>query len=397
MVQRAVPVLFLWLGSAPIAAPLAAPSAAQGALLVTSRFSDQVLRYDAQSGDFLGVFATGGGLDNPVGLTFGPDGNLYVASGETDEVLRYDGTTGAPLGSFGGGGLDAPRQLNFGPDGDLFVASGATNEILRFDAASGTFLGVFAAGGGLNGPTSFTFGPDGDLYVGSVLDDRILRFDGESGAFLGPFVTDHIDGPHDLAFGPDHRLYVSNAFAARIVRFDGASGAFVDVFVSDLRLSAALGLSWNEAGDLVVVNQGRDEVRRYDGVTGELLGTLVVPGTGGLDGPLFATLEPSPGFAVQAPIPGVAGVSNVVVITGAPPGAGLWLGVGDHFLARALPGPAGPWWLAPLVARSPLVADESGRAFLRATVPAEAAGDRYLLWAFERASRRASPITRHRF
>lgn len=392
MVQRAVVVSFLVLGSAPFAPPMTA----QGALLVTSRFTDEVLRYDAASGEFLGVFASGGGLDNPVGLTFGPDGNLYVGSGETDEVLRYDGATGAFLGSFGGGGLDAPRQLNFGPGGDLFVASGATNEILRFDAASGTFLGVFAAGGGLDGPTSFTFGPDGDLFVGSVLDDRILRFDGESGAFLGPFVTDHIDGPHDLAFGPDHMLYVSNAFAARIARFDGVTGAFVDNFVTDLRLSAALGLSWNEAGDLLVVNQGRDEVRRYDGFTGEFLGALVAPGAGGVNGPLFATLEPRSGFEVQAPVPGVAGVSNVVVITGAPPGALLWLGVGDRFIARSF-GPSGPWWLAPVVARAPLVADESGRAILRATVPADAIGERYLLWAFERESRRQSPILRYRF
>ena len=78
--------LFLFLCPAPFA---------QTEILVSSRFTDQVLRYDLASGAFLGVFASGGGLDNPVGLTFGPDGNLYVASGETDQVLRYDGTSGA--------------------------------------------------------------------------------------------------------------------------------------------------------------------------------------------------------------------------------------------------------------------------------------------------------------
>jgi glucose/arabinose dehydrogenase len=59
-------------------------------LLVTSRNTDEVLRYDLATGAFLGVFAAGGGLDNPVGLTFGPDGHLYVASDVTDQVLRYD-------------------------------------------------------------------------------------------------------------------------------------------------------------------------------------------------------------------------------------------------------------------------------------------------------------------
>ncbi|MBO1351009.1 MAG: hypothetical protein EBE86_028245 [Hormoscilla sp. GUM202] len=63
-------------------------------LLVSSANSDEVLRYDATTGFFLDVFASGGGLDNPFGLTFGPDGNLYVSSSLTDQVLRYDGTTG---------------------------------------------------------------------------------------------------------------------------------------------------------------------------------------------------------------------------------------------------------------------------------------------------------------
>ena len=45
---------------------------------MSSRFTHQVLRYD-ERGNFLGVFASGGGLLNPVGLTWGPDRHLYVA------------------------------------------------------------------------------------------------------------------------------------------------------------------------------------------------------------------------------------------------------------------------------------------------------------------------------
>jgi hypothetical protein len=63
---------------------------------------------------------------------FGPDGNgdgaqdLYVASGETDEVRRYDGNSGAFIDIFvtaGSGGLDDPGDLAFGPDGSLVVSS----------------------------------------------------------------------------------------------------------------------------------------------------------------------------------------------------------------------------------------------------------------------------------
>jgi len=42
-----------------------------GNLYVTSR-SNAVLRYDGKTGAFLDVFASGGGLEDPAGLVFGP-------------------------------------------------------------------------------------------------------------------------------------------------------------------------------------------------------------------------------------------------------------------------------------------------------------------------------------
>ena len=76
-----------------------APSAYSMTLLVSSGDTDSVLRYNAATGAFIDTFASGGGLDDPEGLAFGPDGNFYVTS-RSNAVLRYDGTTGEFLGVF---------------------------------------------------------------------------------------------------------------------------------------------------------------------------------------------------------------------------------------------------------------------------------------------------------
>ena len=70
-------------------AALALPARAHGDLLVSSRFTDNVLRYDAHTGAFKGVFAAGNGLDNPNGIAYGPDERLYVGLGDVARVLRF--------------------------------------------------------------------------------------------------------------------------------------------------------------------------------------------------------------------------------------------------------------------------------------------------------------------
>lgn len=85
-------------------------------LLVGSTNSNEILRYDGQTGAFVGAFASGSGLDGPRGLAFGPDGNLYLASNGEDVVRRYQGQTGDFIDVFAsGGGLDAPTFAVFVP------------------------------------------------------------------------------------------------------------------------------------------------------------------------------------------------------------------------------------------------------------------------------------------
>ena len=212
-----------------------------GLLYATGKFSDNVQRFDPDTGALVDEFVTSGsgGLDNPTGLAFGPDGNLYVSSRATDQVLRYNGTTGAFIDVFvtaGLGGLDRPSEMMFGPDGNLYVSSEFTDAILRFNGQTGAFIDPFVAAGagGLNGPTGFDFGPGGDLYVSSSNTNSVLRFDGSTGASMGTFVTSGLgglDGPGGLSWGPDGYLYVVSSDLAELIRYDNA-GNYVDTIVA---------------------------------------------------------------------------------------------------------------------------------------------------------------------
>jgi hypothetical protein len=199
----------------------------------------RVARFDGRTGAYLGDFVpTGsGGLTFPQGLVFGPSGrgaaqfDLYVASAGTNRILRYDGGTGAFLGVFAGddpgtpadegGGLERPIGLTFGPDGNLYVgnASYLTNRnpaVLRFQGPAGptpgAFLGNFVppGRGGLRNPTGVLFGPDGngdgrqDLYVTNEeftgLKGKlgtVKRYDGVTGAFIDTFVEEGSGGLND--------------------------------------------------------------------------------------------------------------------------------------------------------------------------------------------------------
>jgi sugar lactone lactonase YvrE len=214
-------------------APLARAAGPASSLFVSSYSTNQVLRYDGATGAFVEVFAPGGGLDLPWGITFGPDGNLYVSSYSTNQVLRYNGLTGAFIDAFTSGRqLIAPTGLVFGPDGNLYVTSGG-DQVVRFNGATGAYIDVFVSGGGLNGPTGLAFGPDVDLYVGSYNNDQVVHFDGGSGGYVATRPPGNgLAGPDGLAFGPDGNLYVSSFNSNQVLRYNGATGAFVDRFVA---------------------------------------------------------------------------------------------------------------------------------------------------------------------
>lgn len=206
----------------------------------------QIVRYHGTTGEFMDIFVPSGsgGLWGPWALVFGPSGrgahdlDLYVVSRRTDSVKRYDGATGAYLGDFvasGSGGLDAPLGLTFGPDGNLYVSAGfgaAPSAVFRFQgpaaktpgapmpsAENSGALFVASGSGGLLDTFGLIFGPDSngdgqqDLYLPSFEQAgsnkskektaTIKRYDGVTGGFIDTFVTPNsggLDQPNYLIF-----------------------------------------------------------------------------------------------------------------------------------------------------------------------------------------------------
>lgn len=288
-------------------------SAIAGGVLLASGFnSDQVHRYDAATGAYLGDLGPGGDLNGPLGVTVGPDGRLYVSCEESNKVLRYDRQTFAYIDEFifndpntpqdETGGLSGPTTTIFGPDGNAYVASFDNDSVLRYDGVTGVFIDVFIPAGsnGLNGPDAgMIFGEDGNLYIPSYFSHQILRFDG-TGAFMGVFIapstgTSALRNPRTILFRYGcNDVLINCETLGRLNRYNATTGAFIDrIITSGAPTGVALGADKN----IYVANLNNNSVVKFNGVTGANQGTFIPAGSGGLNGAVYIRFLPLTGDA----------------------------------------------------------------------------------------------------
>ena len=229
--------------------PVALTLGPDGMLYVANRGNNQVLRYNPNSGEMLGVFVDGQGLDAPAGLAFTPAGDLLVSNRHGNNVLRFAGPSASTPGqdkgalvSAGDGGLDGAFNM-VQRNGDLFVSSFDNDKVLRYDAQSGDFKNVFAEGNPLVRPQGLLFEDNGNLLVVSSGSNDVLRY-GPDGSLLGTFVDGEgrLNSPNDLAFGPDGDLYVSSRLDQQVLRFDGQTGKFKSVFAYGAAMQTTTGI-----------------------------------------------------------------------------------------------------------------------------------------------------------
>lgn len=192
-----------------------------GALYVTNTWGGNILKYDAETGDFLGVFASG--FDLPTSLTYA-NGDFYVATRDDKVVFRLDANTGQVTGQTP---LESnavvwwPWDAELSADGKLLLMSNyEVRNILAYDAETLAYEGVFSDCPGVNRGGNMEIGPDGNVYLVDETSN-VHRYDGLTGSDLGALYIPGIQETSGLAFSPEGDLYVSDLQNPGIYHLDG--------------------------------------------------------------------------------------------------------------------------------------------------------------------------------
>ena len=282
--------------------------ARESQLLVASRKTSNILRYDADTGKSLGIFNKTGHatqrLSNPKAMALGPDASLYVIRGFPDnDVVRVDSA-----GRFRGvvvspdhPKLELPRGLAFRWDGSLYLSDRDANRVAIYKESAPGQLRVFIENGtdGLEMPRALTFDPGNRyLYVASRRNRSILRYDADTGKLAQTLRLpdpDLIAGQRNMKFGPDAHLYVTSYDNHSILKFD-ARGAFVRKVISGGKLVGPKGIAFGPDGNMYLTSHSTHHscVLRYT-LDGTFVDEFVArQDNGGLDDPTDLIFVPVP-------------------------------------------------------------------------------------------------------
>lgn len=171
------------------------------------------------------------------------DGVLYVSSHDTNEVLGYDAESGEFIDvavDSGEGGLSGPRGLDFDSKGRLYVASSLGNEVIVYNRRGRAIRHIAV---GIPTPCGVSISKYDEICVGSAGGDGVHCYDPKGNEIY----SDTAGKVCGLDFGPRGELYTT-----RPDMRDGAGAVTVHSlrpgtqgeWFADTDLPA--GLSWGE-------------------------------------------------------------------------------------------------------------------------------------------------------
>lgn len=239
----------------------------------------QILRFD-ENGENPEKFITSN-LNRPQDIVFLEDqGIVLVSNLGSDNISKFDSETGRFVGFFASS-LGAPTRMDIGPDDLLYTIPWNGGFVKRYEL-DGTFVDDFTDVS-INESIGMAWDTGGNLYISSFGGGNagsIRKFDTD-GQDMGTFVNSNISGPTDIWFDSDGSLLVNDWSANRIVRFN-AAGTFLGVLVSNV--SNPEGVAILDDGSILIGASGTSSVKRYQN-DGTFIEDFVPSGRGDLATP----------------------------------------------------------------------------------------------------------------
>lgn len=177
--------------------------------VLVGHFGGGVDEFDATTGGFIKTYNPGGGCQW-AGL-YGPTGDVLIGSWVTNDVRKYDASTGAFLGVLCA--VPMPADMRIGPNGNLFVCSYSDSMVVEVDATGGSFVNSFGLPFGAR-TNDIEFNPNGQILVtamGTNVTHVYDSFYNPIGFFAGSFWA----RPHGIEMHP---------VSGQVMAVDGVTG-----------------------------------------------------------------------------------------------------------------------------------------------------------------------------
>ncbi len=197
--------------------------------------------------------------------SFGQNLEIYVSdavnfSTGPFKILKFD-ENGENVDTFTNEELAWPQDILFLEDqGVALVSNLSTGRITKYAIDSGDYLGNFATG--IGGPTRMKIGADSLLYVLQWSGNApVLRYELD-GTFVDEFTSVGVNQAIGLDWDEDGNLYVSSWGGASVRKFD-TEGNDEGLFINS-GLQGPTNVWFNEAGELLALNWSGTAAKRYD-------------------------------------------------------------------------------------------------------------------------------------
>lgn len=216
----------------------------QNIAIVSNLGTNNITKYNASTGDYLGVWASG--INQPTRMEIGPDRLIYVIQWGGGPVKRYN-QDGSFVDDFTSSSINQAIGIAWDSNQNLYVSSfnnGSNGYVKKFDQ-NGLDLGFFI-NSSLVGPTDIWFDLSGNMLVNDWSGNSVKKFN-SGGQFLSNFITG-LSQPEGVAF-INNNILIGNSGTGSVKLFDSGG-----TFVKDIVAPRAAGLTTTNAVTVRHVN-----------------------------------------------------------------------------------------------------------------------------------------------